>query len=61
MACTAPSKCCAWRRRPWSSFCLAGRLRPKEEHRSVALVLPRIADRTRLAGLWHEGERRRAI
>ena len=57
MACTAPSKCCTWRRRPWSSFYLAGKLRPNEEHRSLALVLPRIADRTssELAGLWHEG------
>jgi len=37
---------------------LVGRLRPKEEHRLLALeVLPRIADRTNseLAGLWHEG------
>jgi hypothetical protein len=37
---------------------LAGKLRPKEEHRLLALeVLPRIADRanSELAGLWHEG------
>ena len=33
------------------------RLRLNEEHRSLALVLPRIAERTssELAGLWHEG------
>jgi len=33
------------------------RLRLNEEHRSLALVLPRIADRTNseLAGVWHEG------
>jgi hypothetical protein len=50
-------QCCTWRRRPWSSFYLAGRLRPNDEHRSLAQVLPRIADRTssELAGLWHEG------
>jgi Domain of unknown function (DUF4259) len=37
---------------------LAGKLRPKEEHRLLALeVVPRIADRanSELAGLWHEG------
>jgi hypothetical protein len=37
---------------------LAGKLRPKEEHRLLALeVLPRVADRinSELAGLWHEG------
>jgi hypothetical protein len=37
---------------------LAGKLRPKEELRLLALeVLPRIADRAKseLAGLWHEG------
>jgi Domain of unknown function (DUF4259) len=37
---------------------LAAKLRPKEEHRLLALeVLPRIADRanSELAGLWHEG------
>ena len=37
---------------------LAGKLRPKEEHRTLALeVLRRIADRTssELGALWHEG------
>ena len=37
---------------------LAGKLRPKEEYRRLALeALPRIADRdnSELAGLWHEG------